>query len=115
MYIVKRSSLPAVRSGEQILARIFEGAENGGVGVSAFLVDAPAGTGPALHRHPYEEVFVLMDGKALFEAGEEEFEATPEDVLVLPSGLAHKFTALGPGPARMVNIHVHRTVVTEWL
>ena len=27
-------------------------------GVSIIVVDAPPGSGPKLHRHPYEEVFV---------------------------------------------------------
>jgi quercetin dioxygenase-like cupin family protein len=41
----------------------FEGVERG-VGVSLIFVDAPPGDGPRLHRHPYEEVFVVQEGEA---------------------------------------------------
>ena len=30
-----------------------------GAGVSLIVVDAPPGGGPRLHRHPYEEVFMV--------------------------------------------------------
>ena len=44
-------------------------------GVSFIMVDAPPGGGPKLHRHPYEEVFVVQEGTATFTAGEEMIEA----------------------------------------
>src|SRR5215210_8997062 len=44
-------------------------------GVSFIVVDAPPGGGPKLHRHPYEEVFVVQEGTATFTAGEEIIEA----------------------------------------
>jgi hypothetical protein len=37
-------------------------------GVSFIVVDAPPGSGPKLHKHPYEEVFVLQEGTAMFTA-----------------------------------------------
>jgi hypothetical protein len=37
-----------------------------GVSVSVIVVDAPPGGGPRLHRHPYEEVFVVQEGSATF-------------------------------------------------
>jgi hypothetical protein len=38
------------------LSHAFVGAEQGNVGVSAYLVTAPPGRGPRLHRHPYDKV-----------------------------------------------------------
>jgi len=34
-------------------------------------VDAPPGGGPKLHKHPYEEIFVVQEGTATFTAGDE--------------------------------------------
>jgi quercetin dioxygenase-like cupin family protein len=43
-------------------------------GVSLIVVDAPPGSGPKLHKHPYEEVFVVQEGTATFTAGEDRGE-----------------------------------------
>ena len=40
----------------------WEGFERG-AGISLFVVDSPPGGGPALHRHEYEEVFVVHEGQ----------------------------------------------------
>ena len=41
-------------------------------GVCIIFVEAPPGRGPALHRHPYEEIFIVQEGEALFVADGEE-------------------------------------------
>ena len=48
----------------------FEGYRNGGTDVSFIVIDAPPGIGPKLHRHPYEEVFVVQEGSVTFTVGE---------------------------------------------
>ncbi len=48
----------------------FEGEHHGDTGVSFILVNAPPMGGPKLHRHPYEEVFVVQEGSVAFTAGE---------------------------------------------
>jgi uncharacterized protein YndB with AHSA1/START domain len=35
-------------------------------GVSVIIVDLPPGSGPHLHQRPYNEVFIVHDGKARF-------------------------------------------------
>ena len=55
---------------------VFEGYQHGDVPVSFFLVDAPPGGGPHLHRHPYAEVFVVQEGRASFTVGGETHEVT---------------------------------------
>jgi hypothetical protein len=40
-----------------------------GASVSVIVVDATPGGGPKLHKHPYEEVFVVQEGSATFTAG----------------------------------------------
>jgi mannose-6-phosphate isomerase-like protein (cupin superfamily) len=86
-----------------------------GAGVCVIDVHSAPGEGPRLHRHPYEEVFVVHEGHATFTFGDEEIEAGPGDVLVAPPGVAHKFVNTGDGPLRQVDIHVSPSFDTEWL
>jgi mannose-6-phosphate isomerase-like protein (cupin superfamily) len=78
-------------------------------------VDTPPGSGPKLHRHPYEEVFVVQESTATFTAGDEEIEAKGGQVVVAPAGVAHKFVNSGAGRLRQVDIHASERFVTEWL
>ena len=83
--------------------------------VSIIVIDAPPGSGSKLHRHPYEEVFVIQQGSVTFTAGDETIEATGGQVVVVPAGVAHKFTNSGTGRLRQVDIHASERFVTEWL
>ena len=84
-------------------------------GVSFIVVEAPPGGGPKLHRHPYEEVFVVQEGSATFTAGDETVEVKGGQVVVVPAGVAHKFVNSGTGWLRQVDIHASERFVTEWL
>ena len=86
-----------------------------GAGISFIVVDAPPGGGPRLHRHPYEEVFVVLEGTATFTAGDDEIEVRGGQVVVVPAGVAHKFVNSGPGRLRQVDIHADGRFATEWL
>ena len=86
-----------------------------GAGVSVIVVDAPPGGGPKLHRHPYEEVFVVQEGTATLTAGDEKVEVTGGQVVVVPAGVPHKFVNTGVGRLRQVDIHASDRFATEWL
>jgi len=86
-----------------------------GANVSLIVVDAPPGGGPRLHRHPYEEVFVVQEGTAIFTAGDEKIEAKGGQVVVVPAGVPHKFVNSGKGRLRQVDIHASDRFLTEWL
>lgn len=86
-----------------------------GAGVSIIVVEVPPGGGPKLHRHPYEEVFVVQEGTAKFTAGDEKIEARGGQVVVVPAGVAHKFVNSGSGWLRQVDVHACERFVTEWL
>jgi mannose-6-phosphate isomerase-like protein (cupin superfamily) len=108
--IVKRDELPLSN-----IAREFVGADHGGVGICAILVDAAPGEGPSQHRHPYEEVFIMLEGTATFFLGEDERrEVGPDQVVVVPAGLWHGFVNSGDGPLRQIDIHVSPSFDTEW-
>lgn len=92
----------------------FEGAERG-ASVSVILTDGEPGSGPRLHRHPYDETWVVQEGRVTFRLADEQFTAGPGDLVVAPPDTPHAFTVAGPGRARMVCIHASPTFVTEWL
>ena len=90
----------------------FEGYEHDAT-VSFIVIDAPPGSGPRLHRHPYEEVFVVQEGSVTFTAGEEVIEASAGQVVVVPAGVPHKFVSSGAGRLRQIDIHPSERFITE--
>ena len=84
-------------------------------GISFIVRDAPPGSGPKLHRHPYEEVFVVQEGTVTFTAGDDVIEANGGQVVVVPAGMPHKFVNSGAGRLRQVDIHASERFITEWL
>jgi mannose-6-phosphate isomerase-like protein (cupin superfamily) len=114
MRVVAKQTLPTVRLDGEVAAYIFDGGQHGGLGSSAFIVDVGPGLGPRRHSHPYDEIFVVVAGTVRVEAGGETTEATPDEIVVVPAGVPHVFTNVGPDRARLVNIHTATTVVTEF-
>ncbi len=92
----------------------FQG-HNLGASVSFIVVDAPPGSGPKLHRHPYAEIFVVQEGRATFTVGDATIEASGGQILVAPAGVPHKFVNTGSGRLRQLDIHTNDRFVTEWL
>ena len=109
-HIVYRDELPSNGSVYK-----FEGHLYGDANVSFFLSDTAPGKGPDLHKHPYEEVFVVQEGSATFTAGDEVVEVSGGQVVVVPAGVPHKFVNSGAGPLRQVDIHASERFITEWL
>ena len=70
---------------------------------------------PSLHRHQYEEVFVLREGEVTFTIGDEERVARAGDIVVVPPDTPHAFVNTGEEPLGMVAIHVSPRFATEWL
>jgi quercetin dioxygenase-like cupin family protein len=92
----------------------FEGRDHG-ASVSFFVTRHPAGTGPGLHRHPYEETFIVEEGSATFTVDSEAIEAHAGQIIVVPAGAAHRFVNSGDGVLRQVSIHPSDHFVQEWL
>ncbi|MDH0613519.1 MULTISPECIES: cupin domain-containing protein [unclassified Agrobacterium] len=64
------------------------------------------GRGPRLHKHLYDEVFIVRQGRALFTVGEQQFEAREGQIVFGPANLPHKYINMGPGRLEMTDIHV---------
>jgi quercetin dioxygenase-like cupin family protein len=92
----------------------FEGKDYGST-VSFFLTHHPPGSGPALHRHPYEETFIVEEGSATFTVNGETVEARAGQIVVVPAGAAHGFVNSGDGVLRQVSIHPSDHMVQEWV
>jgi mannose-6-phosphate isomerase-like protein (cupin superfamily) len=86
-----------------------------GASISVILDESEPGRGPRLHRHAYDETWVVVEGRVTFQAGEERATAEQGDIVVVPPSVPHKFTNDGPGRSKMVCIHASPTFVTEWL
>jgi quercetin dioxygenase-like cupin family protein len=91
-----------------------KGADHGAT-ISLILDHSDPGQGPRLHRHPYDETWVVQEGNLTFQLGGECSKAGPGDIVIVPPGVPHKFTNDGPGPSALVCIHANPTMVTEWL
>lgn len=89
--------------------------EDHGASISLIIDESEPGQGPRLHRHAYDETWVVQAGSVQFRAGDETYEAGPGDIVVVPAGVPHKFTNQGPGRSELVCIHASPTFITEWL
>ena len=93
-------------SDEHLWRGRFEGVDIGtGVTVLFFATDK-VGHGPRWHVHPYDEVFILRTGRALFTIGAQKIEAQAGDILLGPAEVPHKYENLGPGMLETTDIHV---------
>jgi mannose-6-phosphate isomerase-like protein (cupin superfamily) len=86
-----------------------------GLDITILFVDAQPGEVPALHRHPYAEVFAVLDGEATFTVGGEQQVVRGGDIVVAPAGQPHAFVNSGRGPLRQVDIHLSPDFSTEWI
>ncbi|MBB3210346.1 mannose-6-phosphate isomerase-like protein (cupin superfamily) [Rhodopirellula rubra] len=78
-----------------------------GTGVTVlFYATEEIGEGPRWHVHPYDEVFIVRTGRALFTIGDQKIEADTGDVLMGPANIPHKYHNLGPGKLETTDIHV---------
>ena len=76
-----------------------------GVTLLFYATDEP-GRGPRWHVHPYDELFILREGRALFTIGDEKIAAAAGDVLLGPAHVPHKYVSLGPGRLETIDIHL---------
>lgn len=107
MLRVRREDLPFRGSSHQ-----FVGADQGAVGISAFLFNGAAGTGPGPHRHPYDEVQFIQSGRALYMVNGQEFEAGAGDILVIKAGEIHSFRCI-EAPLVQLDIHLNPEFIQE--
>ena len=101
MNLVRQEQLPF-----QGMSHQFVGADNGEVGISMYFVNAPRGRGPVRHRHPYDKVVVVREGRARWTVDGQDHEIGPGDILVVKAGEIHTFVSIGDVPLLQLDIHL---------
>lgn len=92
------------------VSRRFEGRDHGAA-VSYFYIDNQPGQGSGLHWHPYPETWVLLEGEATFEVGDERISATAGDTVTGPAFAPHRYTNTGTGTMRLICIHASPVMI----
>ncbi len=92
--LIRKSALPFSSFAHELV-----GADHGGIGVFVLFVDAPPRHGSSLHTHPYEEIFLTLEGEATVIANEQGFQIGPGDIVIVPPHTPHAFTHSGSVPA----------------
>jgi mannose-6-phosphate isomerase-like protein (cupin superfamily) len=110
MPVIKVDDLPM-----SVIAREFVGDDHDGAGITFLLVNAPPGSGPALHKHPYEEIIIVQEGRGTFVLDGVESDVQAGEIVIIPAGAPHRFVNSGDGPLRQIDIHVSSHFATEWL
>jgi quercetin dioxygenase-like cupin family protein len=90
----------------------FEGFRYGAT-TSFFVVKSPPGTGADKHRHPYEEVFIVLKGVIeVIVAGEMQMIESG-NIVIIPPNTWHEFKNRSDEPLLMVNIHPVPQMIQE--
>jgi quercetin dioxygenase-like cupin family protein len=108
MHHVKQADLPNTGSSHR-----FVGADQGDVNVSVYLLSAAPGVTVPLHRHPYDEIQFVREGRGLWSVNGQKFEASSGDILVVKAGEIHGFTNTSDVPLVQVDVHCSPTFVQE--
>ena len=93
----------------------FEGADHGSE-ISFFFVDNEPGQGPGLHRHPYSETWMVVEGEAddphRRRRSSSRTRATPPSSRPM---VWHGFTNTGSGRLRIMCIHASPRIIQEFM
>lgn len=108
--LIKRDDLP--KDGNTFE---FEGMGFSSTQVSFIWVDMPSGDAVRLHRHAYQEIFIIQEGSATFTVDGAVIEGTEDDIILVPAGVPHGFVNSGAGRLKQIDIHVSPTIKTEWM
>lgn len=83
------------------------------VTTSFFVVKSPPGTGADRHRHPYEEVFIILKGVIEAIVDGEMQRVSEGSVIIIPPNTWHEFKNRSDEPLLMVNIHPVEKMIQE--
>ena len=107
---LKQSELPASNFSRELV-----GADFGGVPACVIFVDAEPGRGPSLHKHPYAELFFVLEGEGTFSDGANERTVGPGEIVIVPPETPHAFVNNGTDRLRQIDVHLSATFQTDWL
>jgi quercetin dioxygenase-like cupin family protein len=76
---------------------------------------SPPGQQIPLHRHDYEEIFIVHQGTGTYTVGDQTYEVQEGEVVLIPSGIPHAFSNRSEVPLHHTAIHSSGTFELEWL
>jgi quercetin dioxygenase-like cupin family protein len=85
-----------------------------GVDASFLLNHTAPGRRVRGHRHPFPEVFVVLDGEVTFTVEGEPLAARGGQPVVVPADATHALENAGPATLQMISIHPVAEMTTEW-
>jgi quercetin dioxygenase-like cupin family protein len=108
MHRVRQENLPFVGSSHE-----FVGAQQGDTGVSVFLFRGKPGSGLGPHRHPYDEIQFIREGRGVWTVNGKAFEGGAGDIFVIKAGEIHSFKAVGNLPLTQLDVHLSPRFIQE--
>ena len=93
----------------------FEGVHYQETDVSFIWVDMPPGGNVRLHKHPYKEIFIVLEGISTFTVGDDTLKAGAGNIIIVPAEVPHKFRNEGDQQLKQIDIHVSKEFNTIWL
>lgn len=93
----------------------FEGMHYPDTDVSFIWVDMPPGGTIRLHKHPYQEIFIIQEGEATFTVGSATLRVHAGQIILIPADVPHKFMNLSDQRLRQIDIHLSKQFITHWL
>jgi len=93
----------------------FQGVDHG-ASASFFVVTSAPGQGADKHRHPYEEIFVILDGDIEVSIDGETRMVGGGSIVIVLANTWHEFKNRSDRAALMVNIHpVPKMIQEDWV
>ncbi len=91
------------------------GDDYGGLPACVIFVDLEPGEGPGLHKHPYAELFFVLEGESTFTDGSETRIVRAGEAVITEAHQPHTFVNSGQDPLRQIDVHLSSRFQTEWL
>ncbi len=115
--VVSTADLPPLEGPHGIIPGryLLEGARFGLAHLTLVLGETAPGKGIPLHRHEYEELFIVHAGRGTYTVGEAIVEAGPGDVVLIPSGVPHRFSNHSQETLHHTAVHSSGTFELEYL
>lgn len=98
---------------ENLWKGVFEGKRLGTEVTVLFFTTDVIGHGASLHVHPYDELFIVRQGRVRFTIGDRSIDAGAGDIVLGPANIPHAFENLGPGRLETTDIHLSDRWIQE--